>query len=316
VRRSLRTIGLSGTVERLAQGDIQRSTTVTDTKVVLRLPVWVDPPFDEFAASDSSDLAESRLVRYFAAQVGKLSGGKLRVQVTFLAAGAGTPDVEVRTVDLVRAGRFDLGWVAARAWDELGVKGFQALQAPFLITSYPLLDRVLTSPLAVRPPPPMSDRRVRSRSIRQGVNMKLPPNRFGGWVRGPLRRVSAFPGPLPACRLSDLAACIREHGRELAGGECGRTDLLDERRPECAAAARGRVGIRDADAKPELVLSDLDRELEVGVVGDHAGDLTVRLEGVEQQIGGEVDVGALLLCLTTSTVRTPRRGCASGIRVT
>jgi TRAP-type C4-dicarboxylate transport system substrate-binding protein len=105
--------------------------------VVLRLGV-----------SDGPGLAESRLARYFAAQVGQLSHGKLTIRLTFLAAGSSTPDVEARTIELVRAGRYDLGWVAARAWDELGVTSFQALQAPFLITNYPLLDEVLTSPLA------------------------------------------------------------------------------------------------------------------------------------------------------------------------
>src|SRR5262249_40948591 len=44
----------------------------------------------------------------------------------------------------------DLGWIGTRAWDELGVKSFQALQAPFLITDYTLLDRILTGPLAGR----------------------------------------------------------------------------------------------------------------------------------------------------------------------
>jgi TRAP-type C4-dicarboxylate transport system substrate-binding protein len=105
--------------------------------VVLRLGV-----------SDGPGLAESKLARYFAAQVAQLSQGKLRIHVAFLAAGSKTPDVEARTIELVRAGKFDLGWVAARAWDELGVQSFQTLQAPFLITSYPLLDRVLKSPLA------------------------------------------------------------------------------------------------------------------------------------------------------------------------
>jgi TRAP-type C4-dicarboxylate transport system substrate-binding protein len=100
------------------------------------------------AASDGPGLAESQLARYFAAQVAELSRGKLRIQVTFAAAGNDAADVEARTIELVRAGRFDLGWVAARAWDEVGVKSFQALQAPFLITSYPLLDRVLKGPLA------------------------------------------------------------------------------------------------------------------------------------------------------------------------
>jgi TRAP-type C4-dicarboxylate transport system substrate-binding protein len=100
------------------------------------------------ASSDASTLAESQFARYFAAQVAQLSGGKLRVKVTFAAAGNHAADVEARTIELVRSGRFDLGWVATRAWDEVGVNSFQVLQAPFLITSYPLLERVLTSPLA------------------------------------------------------------------------------------------------------------------------------------------------------------------------
>jgi TRAP-type C4-dicarboxylate transport system substrate-binding protein len=49
---------------------------------------------------------------------------------------------------MVQAGTFDLGWVGSRAWDEFGVTSFEALQAPFLITSYPLLDRVVTSGIA------------------------------------------------------------------------------------------------------------------------------------------------------------------------
>ena len=99
-------------------------------------------------ASDGPGLAESRLARYFAAQVAQLSRRKIKIDLTFLAAGSKTPDVEARTIELVRTGKFDLGWVAARAWDELGVKDFQALQAPFLITNYPLLDKVLKGRLA------------------------------------------------------------------------------------------------------------------------------------------------------------------------
>jgi len=87
-------------------------------------------------------------VRYFAAQVGALSGGKLRVDVTFAAAGTTAADVEPRVVRMVRNGQFDLGWVGARAWDELGVNSFQALQAPFLITTDAVLDKVVTSRLA------------------------------------------------------------------------------------------------------------------------------------------------------------------------
>jgi TRAP-type C4-dicarboxylate transport system substrate-binding protein len=89
-------------------------------------------------------------VRFFAAQVAKLSHGALRIQIKFQAAGDKITEVERRTVQMVQAGTFDLGWVGARAWDQLRVTGFEALQAPFLITSLPLLDRVVTSAIADR----------------------------------------------------------------------------------------------------------------------------------------------------------------------
>jgi hypothetical protein len=57
------------------------------------------------------------------------------------------------------------------------------------------------------------------------------------------------------------------------------------------------VGVDDADAESEFVLGDPDRELEVGVVRDNDRGLTFAVEGVEEQEGGEVDVGALLLGL-------------------
>lgn len=100
------------------------------------------------ADSDAVDQPDTPTVRYFAGQVAKLSGGSLRVQITFQAGGDKVPDVEARTARLVRAGTFDLGWIGARAWDHLGVKSFQALQAPFLITDHALLDRVATSAVA------------------------------------------------------------------------------------------------------------------------------------------------------------------------
>ena len=89
-------------------------------------------------------------VEFFASQVRALSRGTLRVHVIPQAAGDAVPDTEERIARMVRDGKLDLGWIGARAWDELGVSSFQALQAPFLITSYPLLDRVTTSPLATR----------------------------------------------------------------------------------------------------------------------------------------------------------------------
>ena len=100
------------------------------------------------ADSDNNDQPSTAAVRHFAARVEQLSGGSLRVRVTFDAAGMDTPRVEQRTIGMVKGGRFDLGVVGARAWDELGFTSFRALQAPFLITSTRLLNHVLESPIA------------------------------------------------------------------------------------------------------------------------------------------------------------------------
>jgi len=99
------------------------------------------------AAAFGADQPDARYVRDFAARVRTLSGGRLRVRVLFDAEGA-PADVEPRIARRVRDGGYDLGWIGARAWDELGVKSFQALQTPFLITNYALLGRVATGPIA------------------------------------------------------------------------------------------------------------------------------------------------------------------------
>jgi TRAP-type transport system periplasmic protein len=50
----------------------------------------------------------------------------------------GEADSESGTIEDVRAGKVDLGWVGARAFDTAGVNSFQALLAPFLVDSYDL----------------------------------------------------------------------------------------------------------------------------------------------------------------------------------
>jgi TRAP-type C4-dicarboxylate transport system substrate-binding protein len=97
------------------------------------------------ADSNDSDQPDTGALEHFAAQVRKRSGGAIRVRITFLAAGSATPYVETQTIRAVKQGRFDLGWIGARAWDLDGSKSFRALQAPFLITSMTLLHRVVTS---------------------------------------------------------------------------------------------------------------------------------------------------------------------------
>ena len=94
----------------------------------------------------SGVLPDTQDITYFARQVHQLSGGQMNIRILWLVTQA--DNSEQATAALVKDGRVDLGWIGARAWDTLGVRSFQALQAPFLIDSYPLLDAVLRSPMA------------------------------------------------------------------------------------------------------------------------------------------------------------------------
>lgn len=102
------------------------------------------------AAAYPNDTPDVPAVRFFASRVAKLSDGSVRVHVTFSAAGEDAVDPEGDVARMVREGDFELGWIGARAWDRLGVSSFQALQAPFFVTSYALLDRIAGGPLASR----------------------------------------------------------------------------------------------------------------------------------------------------------------------
>lgn len=82
----------------------------------------------------------------FADQVAKLSGDTIRIKFRDNWR-AGDKDPEVDTIEDVRAGKADLGWEGARAWDWLGIHNFDPLIAPLLINSYPLERRVFASGL-------------------------------------------------------------------------------------------------------------------------------------------------------------------------
>jgi TRAP-type C4-dicarboxylate transport system substrate-binding protein len=104
----------------------------SDAPVVLRL-----------ATADNQTRPEVEQPDFFAHEVERLSHGQLRVEVVRDVVGEKFPDTEGRVADLVRDGRYQLGWIGARAWDTRGVDAFQAIQAPFLITDKGLLDEVV-----------------------------------------------------------------------------------------------------------------------------------------------------------------------------
>lgn len=73
---------------------------------------------------------------YLAQQIQRRSHGSLRVQVADDYPSA-LPSNEARLARAVRAGRVGFAFLAARAWPAAAVPAFAALQAPFVIDTYP-----------------------------------------------------------------------------------------------------------------------------------------------------------------------------------
>jgi TRAP-type C4-dicarboxylate transport system substrate-binding protein len=85
-------------------------------------------------------------VTSFVNEVARLSKGRLRIRL--VPAEHPGPDYEAATIRDMQGGRADLASVGTRAWDEFGAPSLSALGAPFLVDSYPLQERILTSGLA------------------------------------------------------------------------------------------------------------------------------------------------------------------------
>ncbi len=73
----------------------------------------------------------------WAEQVSDLSDGSLEIEFED-GWRLGEPLYESATIDDIRAGKVDLGWVGARALDRAGISSFQALLAPMLVDSQDL----------------------------------------------------------------------------------------------------------------------------------------------------------------------------------
>jgi TRAP-type C4-dicarboxylate transport system substrate-binding protein len=119
--------------------------------------------------------------------VTQLSGGALKfdLQASF---GDSDPDREAQIIAAVRSGSADVGIVASRAINSTGVTAFDALQAPFVITSYKGQADVLRSPIVDE---------MASALVGSGVNAVgvLPgANRYIFSVDGPMVDPVAFAG--------------------------------------------------------------------------------------------------------------------------
>jgi TRAP-type C4-dicarboxylate transport system substrate-binding protein len=78
--------------------------------------------------------------------VARLSDGAMRIEIRGRWR-RGEVETDRGTLEDVRAGRVDIGHIAARAWDTLGVDALRALDAPLLVDSLELERRVLASDL-------------------------------------------------------------------------------------------------------------------------------------------------------------------------
>jgi TRAP-type C4-dicarboxylate transport system substrate-binding protein len=107
-----------------------------------------EPPVTlTLGSPDSESTPGAEALKHFADEVSRRSEGRISIRLEWNAAGS-QGDVEAAAINQVLDGDLDLGWVGTRAWDGQGVRGFSALQAPFLINDYALLNRVLGSELA------------------------------------------------------------------------------------------------------------------------------------------------------------------------
>jgi TRAP-type transport system periplasmic protein len=76
-------------------------------------------------------------IESWAKEVSKLSGGTLAIEFEN-DWRLGEPLYEAGTLEDVKAGKVEMGWVGSRVFDTVGVTSFQALGAPLLIDSYDL----------------------------------------------------------------------------------------------------------------------------------------------------------------------------------
>ena len=85
---------------------------------------------------------------YLARDIAKLSHGALKVTIDSRTYDSTKPVNETRLTAAVRAGRVGFAYQPARDWAAVGVPGFQALMAPFAVTTVAASQRVAASPVA------------------------------------------------------------------------------------------------------------------------------------------------------------------------
>jgi TRAP-type transport system periplasmic protein len=134
-----------------------------------------------FATEDPSinNNGQIRALQDFVAKVSTLSVGRLRIKVE-TDVGSGATGSRSPVLDDIQRGSYDGGWNATRAFAATGFRAFEAIEAPFVIQSYPVEQQFVTSPLAAQ----MLGRLEGTGLVGLGL------------VAGPLRRPFAVSRPL------------------------------------------------------------------------------------------------------------------------
>jgi TRAP-type C4-dicarboxylate transport system substrate-binding protein len=81
----------------------------------------------------------------FVEKVRTLSGGKLLVYPVWEASGQDVKQWDQGVARMLKDRKLDLAMIPSRAWDTEGVTSLRALNAPFLVTSDALADKIVTS---------------------------------------------------------------------------------------------------------------------------------------------------------------------------
>jgi C4-dicarboxylate-binding protein DctP len=124
----------------------------------------------------------------FTDEVRRLSKGRIHIAFIPGTSDNDPNDAAVRYARGIRDGRYDLGVIEASAWDELGLRSLEPLQAPLLITDQSLFKAVVDSPLAGK-----MLAGLRSQHI-VGLSLMMTWLQHPVADRGPLRTPADFQG--------------------------------------------------------------------------------------------------------------------------
>jgi len=174
----------------------------------------------------------------WAEEVSRLSGGTLAIEFKD-SWRIGEPRYEAGTLEDLAAGKVDMAWVGARAFDTVGVTSFQALVAPLLVDSYDLEAKVFEEGIPGRMLEGVGELDLVGIGVLPGPMRKplgvskpfVRPGDFAGQVVGlqdsavadmTLRALGATPRPVPSHAKLDGLDAYEQQLASIAGNSYDR----------------------------------------------------------------------------------------------